>query len=78
MAQKGRGIFMVYVDIDAKDAPDFNAWYNKLESLGFTQDFLSGCELEALHVIGIRPFGEEFGEDVVFRGIQEEFRKPLA
>ena len=29
MAQKGRGIFLVYVDIDAKDAPEFNEWYNK-------------------------------------------------
>ena len=49
-----------------------------LESLGFAQNFLSSCELEALHFIGIRSFGEEFREDVVFRGIQEEFRKPLA
>ena len=51
--------------------------YN-LESLGFAQNFLSSCELEALHFIGIRAFGEEFREDVVFRGIQEKFRKPLA
>ena len=29
MAQKGRGIFMVYVDIDAQHAPEFNEWYNK-------------------------------------------------
>ena len=50
----------------------------ELESLGFAQNFLSSCELEALHFIGIRSFGEEFREDVVFRGIQEEFRKPLA
>ena len=78
MAQKGRGIFMVYVDIDAKDAQEFNEWYNKLESLGFAQNFLSSCELEALHFIGIGSFGEEFREDVVFRGIQEQFRKPLA
>jgi chromosome partitioning protein len=49
-----------------------------LESLGFTQHFLSSCELEALHFIGIRSFGEEFREDVAFRGIQEEFREPLA
>jgi hypothetical protein len=49
-----------------------------LESLGFAQNFLSGCELEALHFIGIGSFGEEFREDVVFRGIQEQFRKPLA
>ncbi len=50
----------------------------KLESLGFAQGFLSSCELEALHFIGIRSFGEEFREDVAFWGIQEEFRKPLA
>ena len=49
-----------------------------LESLGFAQNFLSSCELEALHFIGIGSFGEEFREDVVFRGIQEQFRKPLA
>ncbi len=28
MAQKGRGIFMVYVDIDAKYVKEFNEWYN--------------------------------------------------
>jgi len=50
----------------------------ELESLGFAQNFLSSCELEALHFIGIGSFGEEFREDVVFRGIQEQFRKPLA
>jgi hypothetical protein len=52
--------------------------FKDLESLGFAQNFLSSCELEALHFIGIRSFGEEFREDVVFRGIQEKFRKPLA
>ena len=49
-----------------------------LESLGFAQNFLSSCELEAVHYIGVRAFDEEFREDVVFRGIQEKFRKPLA
>lgn len=49
-----------------------------LKSLGLAQNFLSSCELEALHFIGIRSFGEEFRKDVVFRGIQEKFRKPLA
>jgi len=29
MAQKGRGIFMVYVDIDAQHVQEFNDWYNK-------------------------------------------------
>src|SRR5215204_7305320 len=28
MAQKGRGIFMVYVDIDAQHVEEFNEWYN--------------------------------------------------
>ena len=28
VAQKGRGIFLVYVDIDAKDDQEFNEWYN--------------------------------------------------
>ena len=53
-------------------------WNQYLESLGFAQNFLSSCELEALHFIGIGSFGEEFREDVLFRGIQEKFRKPLA
>jgi transposase len=54
------------------------SYLNLLESLGFSQNFLSSCELEALHFIGIRSFGEEFREDVVFRSIQEKFGKPLA
>ena len=54
------------------------ATFWSFESLGFAQNFLSSCELEALHFIGIGSFGEEFREDVVFRGIQEKFRKPLA
>ena len=29
MAQKGRGIFMVYVDIDAQHLQEFNKWYNE-------------------------------------------------
>jgi hypothetical protein len=49
-----------------------------LESLGFTRNFLSSCELEALHFIGMRSFGEEFREDMVVRRIQEKFGKPLA
>jgi hypothetical protein len=27
VAQKGRGIFLVYVAIEAKDAKEFNDWY---------------------------------------------------
>src|SRR5262249_6550963 len=29
MAQKGRGIFMVYVDIDTRHVQEFNEWYNR-------------------------------------------------
>ena len=29
MAQKGRGIFMVYVDIDTQHVQEFNKWYNE-------------------------------------------------
>jgi hypothetical protein len=29
MAQKGRGIFMVYVDIDAQHVQEFDKWYNE-------------------------------------------------
>ena len=29
MAQKGRGIFMVYVDIDAQHVQEFNKWYSE-------------------------------------------------
>ena len=29
MAQKGRGIFMVYVDIDGQHVQEFNKWYNE-------------------------------------------------
>jgi hypothetical protein len=29
MARKGRGIFMVDVDIDAQDVQEFNEWYKK-------------------------------------------------
>ena len=28
MAKKGNGIFLVYVDIDAKHDKEFNDWYN--------------------------------------------------
>src|ERR1051326_2471793 len=28
MAKKGKGIFLVYVDIDAKHDKEFNDWYN--------------------------------------------------
>ena len=29
MPRKYRGIFLVYVDIDAKDAQESNEWFNK-------------------------------------------------
>jgi hypothetical protein len=28
MTQKGKGIFLVYVDIDAQHEKEFNDWYN--------------------------------------------------
>ena len=40
MAQKGRGIFMVYVDIDAPHVQEFNDWYHccpvnkRIDSIG--------------------------------------------
>ena len=50
MAQKGRGIFMVYVDIDAKDAQEFNEWYNKehLPELLSVPGILSAARYEAV------------------------------
>lgn len=74
------GLFMVPggMDFGVRLAGPLRTLHLYLESLGFAQNFLSSCELEALHFIGIGSFGEEFREDVVFRGIQEQFRKPLA
>ena len=50
MAQKGRGIFMVYVDIDAQHAPEFNEWYNKehLPELLSVPGILSAARYEAV------------------------------
>ena len=50
MAQKGRGIFMVYVDIDAKDTQEFNEWYNKehLPELLSVPGILSAARYEAV------------------------------
>ena len=50
MAQKGRGIFMVYVDIDAKDVQEFNEWYNKehLPELLSVPGILSAARYEAV------------------------------
>jgi hypothetical protein len=50
MAQKGRAIFMVYVDIDAKDAQEFNEWYNKehLPELLSVPGILSASRYEAV------------------------------
>jgi hypothetical protein len=50
MPQKGRAIFMVYVDIDAKDAPEFNEWYNKehLPELLSVPGILSAARYEAV------------------------------
>ena len=50
MAQKGRGIFMVYVDIDAQHVQQFNEWYNKehLPELLSVPGILSAARYEAL------------------------------
>jgi len=50
MAQKGRGIFMVYVDIDGQHAPEFNEWYNKehLPELLSVPGILSAARYEAV------------------------------
>jgi hypothetical protein len=50
MAQKGRGIFMVYVDIDAQHAQEFNEWYNKehLPELLSVPGILSAARYEAI------------------------------
>ena len=50
MAQKGRGIFMVYVDIDAQHAPEFNKWYNEehLPELLSVPGILSAARYEAV------------------------------
>ena len=50
MANKGRGIFLVYVDIDAKYAEEFNAWYNTehLPELLAVPGILSAARYEAV------------------------------
>src|SRR6201981_332643 len=50
MAQKGRGIFMVYVDIDAPHVQEFNEWYNKehLPELLSVPGILSAARYEAV------------------------------
>ena len=50
MARKGRGIFMVYVDIDAQRAHEFNEWYNKeyLPELLSVPGILSAARYEAV------------------------------
>jgi hypothetical protein len=50
VAQKGRGIFLVYVDIDAKDAKEFNEWYNTehLPELLAVPGILSAARYEAM------------------------------
>ena len=50
MAQKGRGIFMVYVDIDDQHAREFNKWYNQehLPELLSVPGILSAARYEAV------------------------------
>ena len=50
MAQKGRGIFMVYVDIDTQHVQEFNKWYNEehLPELLSVPGILSAARYEAI------------------------------
>lgn len=50
MTQKGRGIFLVYTDIDAKHEKDFNDWYNTehLPELLAVPGILSAARYEAV------------------------------
>jgi hypothetical protein len=50
MEQKGRGIFMVYVDIDAQHMQEFNKWYNEehLPELLSVPGILSAARYEAV------------------------------
>ena len=49
MAQKGRGIFLVYTDIDAEHEADFRAWYDSehLPELRAVPGILSAARYEA-------------------------------
>jgi len=50
MARKGRGIFMVYVDIDPQHVQEFNKWYNEehLPELLSVPGILSAARYEAV------------------------------
>ena len=52
MAKKGRGIFMVYVDIDAQHLQEFNKWYNEehLPELLSVPGILSAARYEGSRV----------------------------
>ena len=52
MAQKGRGIFMVYVDIDGQHVQEFNKWYNEehLPELLSVPGILSAARYEGSRV----------------------------
>lgn len=49
MAKKGKGIYLVYTDIDPQDDEEFNAWYNTehLPELLALPGFLSAARYEA-------------------------------
>lgn len=49
MAKKGKGIFMVYTDVDPRHEDEFNAWYNTehLPELLSLPGFLSAARYEA-------------------------------
>ena len=50
MAKKGKGIFLVYVDIEAKHEKEFNDWYNQehLPELLAVPGILSGARYKAV------------------------------
>ena len=57
MAKKGKGIFLVYVDIDAQHDKEFNDWYNTehLPELLAVPGILSAARYKAVKVPNIWP-----------------------
>jgi hypothetical protein len=60
MAKKSNGIFLVYVDIDAKHDKEFNDWYNTehLPELLAVPGILSAARYKAVKGSPKYPFGE--------------------
>ena len=51
---------------------------NRSRVRGLRGIWVSGGEAEGLHFVGVLSFGDEFGEDGAFGGIQEKFGEALA